>query len=279
MQIKTILVHLTRRHGVEAMLAAANGLSRIDNAHLKGIAAFSATPPVPPLSIPYDATVIEEMVTQQRAHADELKGAFTQATADQPFVAEWVEVQRLAGDLVGAVLEHARAADLIVAGQRDPTWDLGPVLDFPEQLALESGRPVFLVPREGCPRLSFDTIAIAWSGGRECTRAVFDAMPFLVRAKAVHIFSVTEDGAPTHTGTPSSELAATLARHDIPTNVTDIAAGGASVSEALLSAAEKASADLLVLGAYGHSRLREFVFGGVTRDLLAKTKLPLLLSH
>lgn len=279
MQIKTILVYMSRHHGCETLLEAACALARVHEAHLIGVAAFSATPPVPPLAIPYSPTVIDEMLHAAQQAEHKLKQAFEDATRAAPFVTEWVNLHGLAGDLVGAVLEHARAVDLIVASQRDPDWELGPVLDFPERLALESGRPVFLVPRTGHPPQEIKKIVVGWNGTREASRAAFDAFPFYGAAQSVSICTVTPDGAPPASGTPATALAATLARHDIPTKITHLQAANAGVARTLINEATRVEADLLVTGAYGHSRLREFVFGGVTRDLTNDTPLPLLMSH
>ena len=279
MQFKTIFVYMSRRHGCEPLLEAACSLARRYEAHLIGAAAFSAVPPVPPLAIPYNTTVIEEMLRAAQDAENQLKEMFEAASREQPFVSEWVTVRGLAGDLVGAILEHARSADLIVASQRDPDWELGPVLDFPERLALESGRPVFLVPRSGQARDAFKNIAIAWNGTRESTRAVFDAFPFCAAAENVSILTVTPDGKPLNKGTPGDALAATLARHDIKTTQTRLQTSSAGVSQTLIQEATRMEADLLVMGAYGHSRLREFVFGGATRDLTNDSPVPLLMSH
>lgn len=279
MQIKTILLHLTRRQAASQLLDTACALARHHGAHLIGMAAFSATPPVPPLAIPYSSTVIDEMLQAARQAEDELKQVFDEHTREAPFVAEWVHVSGLTGDLVGAVMDQGRAADLIIAGQRDPEWELGPVLDFPERLALESGRPVLLVPRHGPPLQRIEKVAIAWNGARESTRAAFDALPLLTAAKEVVILTVTDKGEPFKEGTPAAALAATLARHEINTTVNHLGQSDESIAKTLLDAANAIDADLLVMGAYGHSRFREFVFGGVTRDMTNDSSIPLLLSH
>lgn len=279
MQVKTIFVYMSRRHGSERLLQAACALARKNEAHLVGGAAFSAVPPVPPLAIPYNASVLQEMIRAAQEAESELRDVFTETTRDQPFVSEWVSVRAFTGDLVAAVLERARSADLIVAHQRDPDWELGPVLDFPERLALESGRPVYLVPREGTIPDSCKKVAIAWNGSREATRAVYDAFPFLLSAESVNLLTVTDDGGALDAGTPADSMAAALARHDIPTTLTHLRTSKAGVSRTIIDEAARWGADLLIAGAYGHSRLREFVFGGVTRDLTNDTPIPLIMSH
>lgn len=279
MQIRTIFLYMSRRQGCEPLLAAACALARRYEAHLIGAAAFSAVPPVPAMPITYDASVIEEMLRAAQAAEADLQDVFNETTRGQSFVAEWISVRAHTSDLVGSVLQHARAADIIITAQRDPDWDLGPVLDFPERLALESGRPVVLIPRAGHSRNDITKIAIAWNGTRESARAAFDAFPFYPAAENVTILTVSDDGKPPSEGTPASALAATLARHDIRTSLTHLSTSRAGVSQTLVEEAVRLEADLLVMGAYGHSRLREFVFGGVTRNLTSTSPVPLLLSH
>jgi nucleotide-binding universal stress UspA family protein len=279
MPIKTILVYLSRHHGCEPLIDTACALARNNNAHLIGTAAFSVVPPAPTLAIPYPTAVIEEMRRAGEDAEQQLKDAFESATREAPFVAEWVTARSMAPDLVGAVLEHARAADLIIANQRDPDWDLGTVLDFPERLALESGRPVLIVPRQGNSNPIPKKIVIAWDGSSRSARAAFDALPFYASAAEVALMTVTDGGTPLPSGTPADAMAATLARHDVKTTVMNLATGKDGVASTLIGEAGKFGADLLVMGAYGHSRFSEFVFGGVTRDLTNDSPIPLLMSH
>jgi len=184
-------------------------------------------------------------------------------------------------DLAAVVLDHGRAVDLIVAGQTDPDWDLSPLLDFPERLALESGRPVLVVPYAGRYPEIGRNVVIAWKAGRESARAAFDALPFLLQAKTVQILEVKEgrgrDDA--EALAPDTSIAAALARHGIKPTVRTSIATDISVGDEMLSRVADAGADLLVMGAYGHSRMRELVFGGATRDIARHMTVPTLFSH
>ena len=144
MSYKTILVHLNDERRVEAVLEPAMTLARRYNAHLIGMHVYAALPAAP-ISIPYASKVIAAAGAERKA-TQQIAAIFTRMTANQPFVPEWRALKVPHVDLASVVMDHGRAADLIVAGQTDPDWDLSPLMDFPERLALESGRPVLVVP-------------------------------------------------------------------------------------------------------------------------------------
>jgi len=176
-------------------------------------------------------------------------------------------------------MERGRAADLIIAGQTDPDWDLSPLLDFPELLALESGRPVLVVPYVGRYPSVGRNVVVAWKAGRESARAVFDALPFLRDAENVHILEIKEHADQKSTLAPDTSIAASLARHGIKPTIHTSVASDISIGDEILSRLADLDADLLVMGAYGHGRLRQLVFGGVTRHIARHMTVPTLFSH
>ena len=147
MPYKTILVHLNDKRRAEALLEPAVALAARNNAHLVGMHVHAAVP-APPINMPYSGQVLGAMVATERKDTEEIAAIFQRMTKGQPFVAEWRAIKVPHVDLASVVMDHGRAADLIVAGQTDPDWDLSPILDFPERLALESvqvfamGRPL-----------------------------------------------------------------------------------------------------------------------------------------
>jgi nucleotide-binding universal stress UspA family protein len=147
-----------------------------------------------------------------------------------------------------------------------------------EGLVFESGRPVLLLPRrdEGPPR--FDSIVIGWDGSRAAARALSDALSFCRVARKVTVASVTNE-KDLSKAAPVSHVIRHLARHGIAAEAVEIPADGADAGLALQAYCERSAAELLVMGAYGHSRVREFVLGGATRSVLGEPKLPILLSH
>jgi nucleotide-binding universal stress UspA family protein len=223
--------------------------------------------------------VLGSIAAAEHKETDELAAIFSRMTAKQPFTAEWRALKVPHVDLASVVMDHGRAADLIVAGQTDPDWDLSPLMDFPERLALESGRPVLVVPYIGRYANIGRNVVIAWKSGRESARATFDALPMLVAAEKVHILEVKQRADETTGLAPDTTIAASLARHGIKPSVRTSIATDISVGDEILSRLADIGADLLVMGAYGHSRLREFVFGGVTRHISKHMTLPTLFSH
>jgi nucleotide-binding universal stress UspA family protein len=141
-----------------------------------------------------------------------------------------------------------------------------------------SGRPVIIVPHTQKQPLKLDGVLVCWDGSRPAARAIGDAMPFLVRAKSIEILVVTgeRDKSGEITGT---NMKRHLARHDINVEIKRISAGNADVQNAILAHAADCGADFMVMGAYGHSRLREFILGGVTRSILKSMPVPVLMSH
>src|SRR5262245_14135401 len=262
MPYKTILVHLNDKRRAEALLEPAVRLASLHNAHLIGMHVH-ASMPAPPIRVP-GSRVLGSLAAAERQAADEIAAIFARMTANQPFVAEWRALEVPHVDLAPVVMDHGRAADLIVAGQADPDWDLSPLFDFPERLALESGRPVLAVPYIGRYPEAGRNVVIAWKAGREAARAAFDALPLLRAAETVQVLEIRERGDGRPTLAADTSIAAALARHGIKPGVRSTVAGEISVGDELLSRLADMGADLLVMGAYGHSRMHEMVFGGVT---------------
>lgn len=275
MSYKTILVHLNDRRGAEVLLEPAITLASRYNAHLIGVHVYSS---VPAVTLPYGSQV-GSLVAAERQKTEEVAATFARMTGKQPFVAEWRALEVLHLDLASVVMDHSRAADLIIAGQTNPDSDLSPLRDFPERLALESGRPVLVVPYAGRYQAVGRNVVIAWKTGRESARAVFDALPLLQGADKVHILQIKERGEEEKVRAPDMSIAAALARHGIKPSVRTSVAADLSVGDEILSRLADLDADLLVMGAYGHSRIRELVFGGVTRHIARHMTVPTLLSH
>lgn len=169
---------------------------------------------------------------------------------------------------------QARVHDLIVV----PVYDHGQISAMTEGLVFESGRPVLLLPAMDSDELKFDRIVVAWDGSRVAARALADALPFCRQAQAVSIVQVTGEKDLSKT-LPLSDVVRHLALHDVAAEPVEIALEGQDAAATLQSYCERVGSKLLVMGAFGHSRTREFVFGGVTRSILNETKSPVLISH
>lgn len=278
MAYKTILLHLNDERRVARLVEAAAFLAERQQAHLIGLYVM---PPVPIYgSTMMGAGMIKGGLDTFRHEAAHVEAAFAKAAASHGIVPEWRAVAARAQSVADTIMEHGRSADLIIAAQRDQAWDFSSLLDEPERIAIESGRPVLIIPNAG----KFDTfgkrITIAWNGRRESARAAFDALPLLQQASAVRIVWINPQDEIKPVGEiPTAEIATALARHGVKCETATIAATDVKVGDVLLSSMADESSDLLVMGAYGRSRLREFIFGGTTRHILRHMTVPVLMSH
>jgi len=207
MSYKTILVHLNDRRDAEVLLEPAIAMARHYNAHLIGMHVYSS---VPATTLPYGSRV-GSLVTAECKKTEEVAATFARTTGTQPFPTEWRALKVLHVDLASVLMDHSRTADLIIAAQTDRDSDSSPLRDFSERLALESGRPVLVVPRVGRHPAIGRNVVIAWKGGRESARAVFDALPLLHQANKVHILQIKERGEEENVLAPDMSIAAALA--------------------------------------------------------------------
>jgi len=274
---KTITTQLSNPDRADMLLSVAGRLAERFEAHLVGLDATPSFTFAAPMATPAD---IDAIVAADRARTTQLRTIFDTASANRAFVAEWREVVPEAAGLVAAVLDHARASDLLVASQSDPDWELSGLFDFPERLVLESGRPVLIVPYAGAYGEIGKRVTIAWSGKRESVRAVFDSLPILKKAEVVTLLCVASGSGAGEPGEiAGTEIAAALARHGVKVTVQKSVAADIGVADDILSRLADSGADLLVMGAYGYSRLREMVFGGVTQHIFRHMTVPTLMSH
>jgi nucleotide-binding universal stress UspA family protein len=222
--------------------------------------------------------LLEALEAEMLKRADAARAQFDTALGRAGVVGEW-RLDR--GALLGEALVHARYADLVVIGQHDPDRDFSTFARVsPADLVLAAGRPVLVVPHAGRFADCGQRVIVAWNGSREAARAVHDAMPILRAAREVSVMTIDEDGGDGAPGRwPGADIAAHLARHGVNVTARHAIAGEISVADALLNRVADDGADLIVMGAYGTSRAREFVLGGATRDLLRTMTVPVLMSH
>lgn len=280
MSWKTVLVQLSSSRRADVLLSVASRIAERSNAHLIGLNVAPSLMLLPTPPMPLGAEALDAIQTVDEEELAKLKATFDDATRGRAFVAEWRGLGPISYDLASVVLEHGRAADLIVASQADPDWEMSAMFDFPDRLALESGRPVLIVPYAGTYGEIGRRVMIAWSGKREGARAVFDALPLLKGAEAVTLLCVTGPGTDAEPGQlPGVEIAAALARHGVKVTIQKSNGEEIGAGDEILARLADSGADLLVMGAYGHTRLRQMVFGGVTRHILQHMTVPTLMSH
>ena len=278
MPLKDLLVHVNGSKHAGKRIEIAVRLAQAFDAHLAGLYAL----PEFTMPIYVAAQIPADIVTAQRKLAergrDKAKADFEERARKGAVKFEWREADGDPGEMAAL---HARYADLAVVGQNDPDEQL-PALDFdvPERVVLESGRPTLLVPYAGeFPTLG-ERVLVAWNASMQATRAVNDALPLIARARKVTILAVNPRGGPAgHGEVPGADIALHLARHGIKTEASHINADDIEVGDVILSRAADMGADMIVMGAYGHARLREIVLGGATRDLLAHMTVPVFMSH
>ena len=276
MTYKTILVHVDNGKYCPARVDMAVRIARRFDAHLVGLHALTALR-LPAYAVAEaGATLIEAQRAIAREQASRAEAIFRKATnsAGLPSV-EW---RVAADDAVDATTLHGRYADLIVLGQPRSNDGSGVEPDFPERVAMAAGRPVLMVPYAG----SFENVGkralVAWNAGREATRAVTDAIPLLREAEQVNVVVFNPEGA-AHGAVPGADIGLYLARHGVKVEVAYHRANDIDVGNQLLSRVADLGSDLIVMGAYGHSRMRELIMGGATRTVLQSMTAPVLLSH
>lgn len=274
MAYKDILVHVDNTPHSKLRLGLAAKLAQAQDAHV--IALNVRTRPVLPQFITAQyGPQIERIRDEFNAEAArEARAVFDSIQPSHGVTTEWRDVD---GSLVESVALHARYADVTVIGQSENDEGERPL---PDALVMDVGRPVLVVPYAG----SFDTIGervlVAWNGSREATRAVHDALPILKKAKLAHVIAVNPSGGMAgHGDVPGADICLHLSRHGVNAVCEHIKSEDLNVGEMLLSRAADESADLIVMGAYGRSRLRELVLGGATRHLLRHMTVPVLMSH
>ena len=278
MSYKTILVHCDASPKVSQRLAVATELAQRHNAHLIGVhvratfnapAFFDGTVPVAGL---YDA-----YETAARADQDAAAAAFEKAIKGTNLAREWRVVD---GDAHEQLAIQARYADLLVLGQTDPESETPTPPALPESVVLATGRPALVVPHIGAAAKPAKTVMLCWNASRESARAASDALPLLKQAKKVIVLLVDpKSTANGHGEEPGADVAPWLARHGIDVTVQRDVAADSDVGAVILSRAADHDVDLIVMGIYGHSRLREMVLGGASRSLLGSMTVPVLMAH
>ena len=257
--------------------AVAVSLGEMFNAHVLGLA-FAYEPVVPGAVM---GSIPAEYIEMQRAES----GAKANAA-----IARFEELARRAGisyerRVLEATLSSAsdqfgrlaRRFDLVVVGQ--PSRERGGPEEILDEGALfESGRPVIVVPFIQKGGLNLERIMVCWDGSRAASRAIADSLPLLHKAKQVEVVIVA-NGRAKSDEVPGADLGQHLARHGLKVDVKRITSPDIDVASTILSYAADSSADFIVMGGYGHSRLREFVLGGVTRGMLESMTVPVLMSH
>jgi nucleotide-binding universal stress UspA family protein len=273
MTFKTILAYCDADKSVEQRLGIATDLATRFDSHLVGLHVRpSFRPPVyfdsgfatDELYKLYEDTVAADQKTAM--------SAFAKATEGRNIAIE----QEITDGIVEQVLtKRARWSDLVIVGQTGRDTPSATPSDLPETVALSCGHPVLVVPYVEVKWPIGKNIMVCWNASREAARAVTDALPLLKTADKVTVlaFSPGDEDAGT------VDVAGWLSRHGIKARPEEESANGLDIAESILSRAADLDIDLLVMGVYGHTRVREMVLGGASRTLLQSMTVPVLMAH
>ena len=274
--IKDILVNLTVGSPRDVVGDYAITVAAALDAHLAGVA-FAYEPVIPGTVLDgITASIIDSCRADNKRAAKDAQAKFDEAVRRVGVHAESHLFDTIVASAAEAFGRLARGYDLSIVGQAPPDNGL------PEELIIQStlfgsGRPVLIVPYIHSTGLKLDRVMVCWDGSRTAARAIADAMPFMERARAIDV--VTVDSRERRNELVGADIAQHLARHGLKVDLKPIVAPDMDVADAILSHAADSSIDLIVMGGYGHSRLREFVLGGATRGVLGTMTVPTLMAH
>ena len=274
MSYATLLVYVNADHVSKQLLRVAAGLADKFSAKLIGLSALAVRPPVVAEGVLVVDNATEFDIAQMKAKLEQAGSTF-RATVGSDRQTEWRSFLELPTE---SLIIEARCADLIVVEKNKVSWDIDRAADNGSAI-LGAGRPVLVVPT-AVKALAADHVVVGWKDTREARRAIQDALPFLHEARRVTIVEISEKDRMEAARHYADDVVRYLARHRIKAEArVEAPLPGSTGADQIIGLALDEGADLLVTGAYGHSRLNEWIFGGMTRDLLASSPICCLMSH
>jgi nucleotide-binding universal stress UspA family protein len=279
MAFRDILLLTDDHSACERRTSAAIDLALRSSAHLVGLRLLWV-PNVPGfVAAQMPAAAREAQKAMDRTAAAQTRQRFEEAARRAGLSYEWRDVAVESGHGAEPISLQARYADLLIVGQPDDEAS-AEERALAETLLVACGRPVLVIPRIGAPAGFGRKAIVAWDARREAARAVHDALPLLTAAEEVEVVTVNaRPGRGGHGPEPGADIARHLARHGANVKLAQLSSGPLSVGDLLLNRVSDQGADLIVMGAYAHSRLRDLVLGGVTRHMLKHMTVPILTAH
>lgn len=279
MPIKTILVSLTTPEAAERLMGPACTMAQKFNAHLIGLHTIEAIAVYPGIAMHFTAQEMASFEAAQEEQSEAIRKVFEAHTRAEDFVSEWRLVKAQSMTAADRITEHARGVDLVMMSQGRPEEDRPDQRNIQEKVIRESGRPVLVIPYAG----SFDVIGrnamIGWSPTREAARAAHDAIALVEGGgKAIIVTAHHAHDENRLAQDTAHELAVCYDRHGISTTVMDRTDDGISIGDVLLNESFEKACDLIVCGAFGHSRAYDLLFGATTSHLLKHMTAPVLFS-
>jgi nucleotide-binding universal stress UspA family protein len=279
MGIKNLLVVADSSDASESRIELAAYLAAEHGAHLVGLYVLPLLEPDPARPDPLIDKLVMAYIREDQELARAARLSFDAASDRHGIKGEW----RTAGGFASEEAAiHARYADLTIVGQIDPGIRHAVIPPLvPEEVAFAAGRPILVTPFSWKPNRIGRRVLVAWNARREAARTVSDALPILCKAEWVTVLVVNPEkwAISPHGEEPGAEIALYLARHGVKVQAEVANSEEASVCEVVRARAHEGRADLIVIGAYGHSRTRELILGGVTRDMLRDMTIPVFMSH
>lgn len=280
MSFKTILVHVAEDDAGRKRLEAAAGLAETFEAKLVGLATVAQPTPILVEGSAAAAGVWADQASEYESEAQGAARMFLEAMRTRGLDAEARIAPGFEDNAGGALGLNARYADLSVIGGREAVVSRSLADSLIDGALFDSGRPAMIVPAGGVAGAVGSRPLVAWDGGAQAARAAREALPFLTRAEEVRVcVAKTYFGMSRHGDEPGADVARWLAGHGLKVAVELVDPGDSSVADAITATASANGCDLIVMGGFGHSRLRESIFGGVTTALLDRPPVPLLLAH
>lgn len=276
MTYKTITVVLNEIERVPQLVSAATALASRFQAHVNGLYVVPGVEVDAATAYSAGTGINDTLRNHFLAKLPEVKSTFEKAMKAEGALSSFQTVEATTPRIISDVLAQSRAAELIVVSAVNKEGSMAAETDFVERLVIAAGRPVLVLPAVGDDTQRFDDIILAWDQSREASRAAFDSLPFLRAAKSVHVTTVDP---PLRGEVAGASLAEALSRHGVNVQTLSVSSDGLGIGEALKRAAHDKGASIIVMGAYGHSRFAELVFGGATRTMIHGLDRAILMSH
>ncbi|NJO31877.1 MAG: universal stress protein [Rhodospirillales bacterium] len=278
MSYRNILVYLNDAYKAPRIVQHATELARAFESRLVGLhVTVERGFGLPP--------AIEGLTFSRNEEADHLRAIFEEVTTKGRVCGEFRQIKSEGRRPIDIVIARAFAADLVVAGQTTRDWMISPV-ELPAHVIRECGRPVLIVPEDEQGAALPQKVVLAWNQQREATRAVYDGLPLIRGASAIELFVIEEpsgkgkfDGYSDQALGAPNDFVAGLAEHGIKPVIVAVKSTGKPIGHQICARAREQNADLLVMGAYGQSPMRELLMGGPTHQVLSNLSTPTLFSH
>jgi nucleotide-binding universal stress UspA family protein len=279
MAYKTILLSLNDVPRAEAMIDAAAAIATAHGAHVIGCYVIPAVTIYPEVGYAAPPAVYEAHQQYFKTNMAAVKQRFETRMKQDGLLYEWREMNSVYSDIAPSLIEIGASADLILMSQIAENSEAEIETGLVERVVVESGRPVLIIPQAGSYKAP-KSVVVGYNGTREAARAAFDAVPLLRGAKDVRVVWVDPYKQRQSAGElPGAEMATVLARQGVKVVAEGLETNGLNAGDALLRLANDRDAELLVMGAYAHSRLRQYIFGGATQHVMEHARIPVLMSH